>query len=121
MAIDLTLKSVQLNNRDVGMLNSPGNGGVSEVKSVFGHVTAVPAALSMTSVIRLVQVPAHAIIKSIKLHSAAQGAGGLDIGVYEKGVATAVDADFFATETDIGAAVRGTEVMQESGSFVGAK
>lgn len=110
MAVDLTLKSVQLTNQDASpaVVSPPGLGGISDLKTVSGYYASVPAALSITSVIRMVRVPAHAIVKQVRTSSAAQAAGKFDIGVYTPGVATAVSAAFFNAALDCAAAVNGT-------------
>lgn len=109
MAIDLTLKSVELTARDASppTLRSPGLGGVSDLKTKSGYLASVTAALSITSVIRLVEVPAHAFVKRTRTFSAAQGAGKFDIGVYAKGGAV-IDADLFNAALDCASAVNGT-------------
>jgi len=116
MAVDLTLKSASLTARDATppTLQNPGTGGIANVKFVQGYIASVTAALSITSVIRLVQVPAHAYVKSVKVYSAAQGAGAFDIGLYSVGVATAIDQDYFASAVSCAGVVQGTEVALES-------
>ena len=125
MAIDLTLKSVQLTNRDSSpvALNSPGLGGVSSPVTVFGHIASVTAALSATSVIRLVQVPAHCRVKTVKLYSGAQAAGAADFGVYRTGAdgGTVADADLFGSAVSVASAVLGTDITHESTIYTLAK
>lgn len=109
MAVDLTLKSVQLTARDAtpATLNTPGVGGIGSRKHKSGYLASVTAALSITSIIRLVEIPAHAKGVHTRLYSAAQGAGKFDIGVYNKGGAV-IDADFFNAAVDCASAVNGT-------------
>ena len=120
MAIDLTLKSASLTARDAAppTLQNPGTGAVATKKFVQGYIASVTAALSVTSVIRLVQVPAHCYIKSVRIYSEAQGAGAFDIGLYSPGVVAAIDQDFFASAVSCAAIVAGTDVTHESGGTV---
>jgi hypothetical protein len=114
MAIDLTLKSVSITNNLASpvVLNSPGVGGVSDLKTVSGYLASVTAALSITSIVRLCSIPAHAIVKQTRTSSAAQGAGKFDIGVYAASSTTTVgaviSAAFFNAALDCAAAVNGT-------------
>lgn len=116
MAIDLTLKSAQLTAQDTSppTLQNPGPGGPSNLKYVSGYIASVTNALSITSVIRLVRVPAHCYIKSVKLFSDAQGAGAFDIGLYSPGVTAAIDQDYFASAVSAAGVVQGTEIAHES-------
>jgi hypothetical protein len=109
MAIDLTLKSTQLTARDAtpATLNTPGLGGVSDRKHKVGYLASVTASLSITSIIRLVEVPAHAKNVRTKTYSGAQAAGKFDIGLYNKGGAV-IDADFWNAALDCASAVNGT-------------
>jgi hypothetical protein len=109
MAVDLTLKSVEITARDATppTLSDPGAGGNSAIKTKTGYLASVTAALSITSIIRLCEVPAHAYVKQTRTSSAAQGAGKFDIGVYAKGGAV-IDADFFNAALDCASAVNGT-------------
>jgi hypothetical protein len=121
MAVDLTLKSVQITNREATplVLNSPQNGGAAPVSEVFGHLASVTASLSITSVIRLVEVPSNARINSVKIYSGAQTAGKFDVGVYQNNAngGAVVDADLFASAVDCASAVDGTELIGESGQY----
>jgi len=109
MAIDLTLKSVSLTARDATppTKSNPGTGGVTGRKTVTGYLASVTNALSITSVIRLVEVPAHAKNVHTRIFSGAQTAGKFDIGLYAKGGAV-IDADFFNAAVDCASAVNGT-------------
>jgi hypothetical protein len=109
MAVDLTLKSVELTNRDStpSVLNDPGKGGITALKTVSGYLASVTASLSITSIIRFCEVPAHAYVKRTRTFSGAQTAGKFDIGVYNKGGAV-IDADFFNAALDCASAVNGT-------------
>lgn len=125
MAIDLTLKSVQITARDASppTMSSPGVGGVSDLKRVSGYIASVTASLSITSVIRMLQVPAHAYVKSVRIYSAAQAAGAFDVGLYRNTAdgGAVVDQDFFATAVSCASAVEGTEISNESGTYTVAK
>ena len=121
MAIDLTLKSVQITNREASpaVLNSPQNGGAGRVHEVFGHLASVTASLSITSVIRLVEVPSNARMGSVIIYSGAQSAGKFDVGLYQTNDngGAVVDADLFGSAVDCASAVEGTELLRESGEF----
>lgn len=124
MAIDLTLKGIGITNRELAspLLRSPGAaGGKGELTSLYDYLASVPAALSATSVIRLVEVPSNAVIRRVGLLSAAQAAGAGDVGVYRnnKDGGAVIDADFFATAVSVASAVLDTDITAEatSGSF----
>lgn len=126
MAIDLTLKGTAITNRQAtpAVLNNPGNGGAGVFKEAFGYLASVPASLSITSIIRLVEVPSHARIRSVKLYSAAQTAGAFDVGVYRcnnDAAGVVVDQDFFASAVSCASAVLGTEVSEETATYTIAK
>jgi hypothetical protein len=118
MAIDLTLKSTAITNREAvpSVANNPGAGGSSKVKSVSGYLASVTASLSITSIIRMVDVPSNAVVKGVTFQSAAQGAGKFDIGVYRniRDGGAVVDQDFFASAVDCASAVVRTDVTNES-------
>ena len=118
MAIDLTLKSAQLTNREATprVLNNPGLGEGAVEKCVIGHIASVTASLSITSIIRLVQVPSNAIVTALLFQSAAQGAGKFDSGVYRTNTdgGAVVDQDYFATAVDCASAVVQTDEFNES-------
>ena len=103
MAIDLTLKSTYATDREATpkVLHNPGQGGAGIVRTAYGYLAAVPAALSVTSVIRMVDVPSNAMIQSIKLSSDAQTAGAFSVGVYrlpaEGGLVANTSSDQFFT------------------------
>lgn len=112
MAIDLTLKSTAITNREATprVLNSPGLGSGGRHKTAVGHLASVTAALSITSVIRLVSIPSNAVVTSVVFGSAAQGAGKFDIGVYRTNsdgglVAFTSSNSFFAAAVDCASAV----------------
>jgi hypothetical protein len=109
MAVDLTLKSVELTARDAtpSTVRNPGLGGVTALRTKSGYLASVTASLSVTSIIRLVEVPAHCFVKRTRTFSAAQTAGKFDIGVYNKGGAV-IDADLFNAALDCASAVNGT-------------
>lgn len=118
MAIDLTLKSVQITNREATprVLNNPGLGEGAVSRCVAGYLASVTAALSGTSVIRMCSVPSNAIISELRFSSAAQGGGTFDIGVYRTNGdgGAVVDSDFFATGVAVTSAVVNTDVLNES-------
>jgi hypothetical protein len=118
MAIDLTLKSTAIANRDAvpRVINNPGAGGRGLVRQIQGYLASVPASLSITSVIRMCEVPAHATVHSLTFASAAQTAGKFDIGLYRTNAdgGAVVDQDFFATAVDCASAVVLTDETNES-------
>lgn len=118
MAIELTLKSTAITNREAlpKVMNNPGAGASGVVRQVQGYFASVPASLSATSVIRMVEVPAHATVTRVTFASAAQTAGNLSIGAYRTNAdgGVAVDMDFFATRIDVASAVALTDVTNES-------
>lgn len=119
MAVDLTLKSVAITNREATprTLVNPGEGAPARKKFVKSYLASVTAALSITSVIRMVQVPAHCHVTDVKFQSAAQTAGKFDLGLYRTNGdgGAVVDADFFASAIDCASAVAITDVTNESG------
>lgn len=125
MAIDLTLKSVAIANREATpqVHVNPGQGGASRKQWVKSHLASVTASLSITSVIRMVEVPAHAIVTDMYLKSAAQTAGAFDIGVYRtnRDGGAAVAAAHFASAVSCASAVVRTDVLDESTSNTIAK
>ena len=118
MAIDLTLKGVQITNREATprVLNDPGLGEGAIEKCAYGHIASVTAALSITSIIRLVSIPSNAIVTDVRLSSAAQTAGKFDIGLYRTNGdgGAVVDQDFFASAVDCASAVVNVDVLNES-------
>lgn len=125
MAIDLTLKSVAITNREATprTIVNPGEGAPARKAFVKSYLASVTAALSITSIIRMVQVPAHCHLTDLTLQSAAQGAGAFDIGLYRTNGdgGAVVDQDFFATAVSCASAVTPTNVMNESTSYTIAK
>ena len=125
MAIDLTLKSTAITNREASpqVHNNPGRGGASMKKWVKGYLASVTASLTTTSIIRMVEVPAHAVITDLLFQSAAQTAGKFDIGVYRTNAdgGAVVDQDFFASAVDCASAVVITDVLNESTTNTQAK
>ena len=121
MAVDLTLKSVQITNREATprVLNSPQNGGDGVMHEVYGHIASVTAALSITSIIRLCSIPSNARVNSVKFHSAAQGAGAFDIGIYQTNSngGAVVDADLFGSAISCASQVKITEILEESAEY----
>jgi hypothetical protein len=118
MAVDLTLKGTAIANRESTprVLNNPGLGEGAIVKCAVGYLASVTASLSITSVIRLVQVPSNAIVLSVQFQSGAQTAGKFDLGLYKTNSdgGTVVDADFFVSAIDCASAVALAEVIGES-------
>lgn len=118
MAVDLTLKSTAITNREATprVANNPGAGSSGVVRQVQGYFASVTASLSDTSVIRMVEVPAHATVTRVTFASAAQTAGNFSIGAYRTNAdgGAAVDMDFFATRIDCASAVALTDVTNES-------
>lgn len=121
MAIDLTLKSNTITNREATprVFNSPQVGGPARLQEDGGYLDSVPAALSITSVIRLCQVPSNARVSSVLFASGAQTAGKFDLGLYQTNAngGAVVDADLFASAIDCASAVKQTEMIDESGEF----
>jgi len=119
MAIDLTLKSVAITNREATprVANDAGSGGAGIVREVSNYIASVTASLSITSIIRLVEVPSNCRISSIKLFSGAQTAGAFDIGLYRTNGdgGAVVDQDLFGSAVSCASAVAGTDVILESG------
>ncbi len=119
MAVDLTLKSVAITNREATpkVLSDVGSGGAGIVREVSNYLASVTASLSITSVIRLVEVPSNCRISSVKLLSGAQTAGAFDIGLYRTNAdgGAVVDADLFGSAVSCASAVAGTDVILESG------
>src|SRR6185295_19805130 len=117
-----------LTNREASprVLNNPGLGGGARLKCAIGHIASVTAALSITSVIRLVEVPSGAIVTRVEFQSAAQTAGKFDIGVYRNNsdgglVAFTSSNAFFGTAIDAASAVVLTDVTNESTTYTIAK
>ena len=125
MAIDLTLKGTAITNREATppVINNPGIGSGAVEYCSSGHYASVPASLSATSIIRLVEVPSNAVVTGLHFQSAAQAGGTLDIGLYRtnKDGGAAVDSDFFATAVAVTNAVAQTDVLNESGTNTIAK
>lgn len=120
MAIDLTLKSTAITNREAtpAVHNSPGAGGAGIARQVYGYIASVTASLSATSVIRLVEVPSNAVVTSVRVSSGAQTAGKFDIGVYRtnRDGGAVVDQDFFTTVLDCASAVIDQECVMKATS-----
>jgi hypothetical protein len=121
MAVDLTLKSNVITNREATprVLNSPQNGGDGVIHETIGFLASVTAALSITSVIRMVEVPSNARINSVRGYAAAQGAGAFDVGIYQTNAngGTVVDADLFGSAWSLASAVKNVELLDESTEY----
>ena len=117
--------SAAITNRDASpvVANNPGSGGQGFLRSVYSLIASVAAALSATSILRIIEVPTNAIVESVKLFSGAQAAGAGDIGVYRNTAdgGAVVDADFFGSAVSVAAAVNGDEVSHESTVYTLAK
>ena len=124
MAIDLTGKSTHITNREATprVLNNPGLGSGARVKCAKSIAT-VAASLSITSIIRMVEVPSTSIVSHVWFASAAQVAGKFDIGVYRNNSdgGAVVSAAFFASAVDCASAVALTDNVNESLSNTPAK
>lgn len=118
MAVDLTLKSASITNDDAvpSVLNTAGQGAAAPMQTIDDYKT-VPAALSITSRIRLVRLPTACKVKSVVFESEAQGAGKFDLGLYYAPDGAVVDADFFASAIDTASLVLPTEVVNESAQY----
>lgn len=123
MAIDLTLKSTAITNREATpkVANNPGAGGAGVERSVYGYIASVTASLSATSIIRLVEVPSNAIVNSVRVSSGAQTAGKFNIGLYRNNrdggaLVIAASDSFFTTDLDCAAAVIDTECVMKATS-----
>ncbi len=118
MAIDLTLKGTAITNREATppVLSNPGLGVGGIEKCAYGYLASVTASLSITSIIRLVEVPSNAIVTDLRLTSAAQAAGAFDVGVYRnsKDGGAVVDADLFGSAVSCASAVVNSDVLNES-------
>jgi hypothetical protein len=118
MAIDLTLKSPSITNREATprVLNNPGTGGSGVLRLTQGYLASVTASLSATSVIRLCEIDAFAVVESVTFASAAQAGGTIDLGLYKTNAdgGAAVDSDFFATAIAVTSAVVLTDETNES-------
>lgn len=125
MAVDLTLKSTAITNREATprVLNNPGLGVGAVEKCAWGYILSVTAALSATSIIRLVSVPSNAVVTDLRATSGAQTAGVGDIGVYRTNGdgGAVVDADFFSTLYSVAAATLNVDILNESGTNTLAK
>lgn len=125
MAIDLTLKSVQVTNREATprVLNNAGLGEGAVEKCAYGYIASVTASLSITSIIRFVSVPSNAIVTDVRLSSGAQTAGAFDIGVYRTNAdgGAVVDKDLFGSAVDCASAVLNVDVLGESTQYTIAK
>ena len=120
MAVDLTLKSIGITNREATPMvhNNPGRGGAARKVTVKDYLASVTAALSATSIIRVVEVPAHAIVSEVWITSGPQGVGSFDVGVYRtnRDGGAVVDQDYFASTVACGTSVVRVDVLNESGT-----
>lgn len=125
MAVDLTLKGTAITNREASppVLNNPGMGSGGNMHCAVGYLASVTASLSITSRIRLVEVPSNAYVTQVLFQSGAQTAGAFDIGVYRNNDdgGAVVDADLFASAVSCASAVAQTDVTNESTNYTMAK
>lgn len=117
MAVDLTLKSVSITAREATppTASAPGAGGKGDVKHVSGYLASVTASLSITSIIRMCEVPSNAVVTDVYIQSGAQTAGKFDVGVYRnnKDGGAVADVDLFASAVDCASAVAKTNITNE--------
>lgn len=118
------LKSPSITDLDAtpAVAQTAGEGGPGYVRNVSGYVTTV-AADSIDTTYRFVRVPSNAVVKKVRLSSAAQAAGAVDVGVYYPTIgktglpdlaANAIDQDFFASAVSVAAASAWTDVTNEA-------
>jgi hypothetical protein len=67
----------------------------------------------------LCSIPSNARVNSVKFHSAAQGAGKFDVGIYQTNSngGAVVDADLFGSAIDAASQVKITEILEESAEY----
>lgn len=123
MAVDLTLKSTYITDREATprVFHNPGQGGIGTSQTAYGYIASVPASLSATSVIRFVDVPSNAVVHSVLVSSGAQTAGKFNIGVYNTNangglVANTNSDSFFTTDLDCSSAVVDQECVMKATS-----
>lgn len=118
MAVDLTLKGTAITNREASprVFNNPGLGHGGREKTAYGYIASVPASLSVTSIIRLVEIPSNAVVTDVRLSSEAQTAGAFDIGVCRTNGdgGAIVDQDLFGSAVSCASAVVNSDVLNES-------
>lgn len=105
-------KSTQITNRDASpqLLNDPGNAG-SLIHGFVALVTAVTSD-SSTSTYRFFQVPSNAVVRSLKMWTAALSTSVLlDIGIYDttQNGGLVVTDNLFANNVDASGAIAGTD------------
>jgi hypothetical protein len=118
------LKSTPITNRDA-VPAVPTNGALgfgSPLIEATGSVTTT-SGVTIGSTYILTSVPSNARISQILLDAAAMTQGAFDIGVYKstRDGGAVVSAAFFASAVDCSAAVRATDVTNESGTYTIAK
>ncbi len=129
MAVDTTLKSTAIANRDATprVLNNPGLGAGARVKCARGYIASVTLNLSIGSIIRMVQIPSNAVVLDVIMYNAAETAGAVDVGIYRTNPdgGAVVDADFFASAVSLASAIAygavATHILQESTTYTIAK
>jgi hypothetical protein len=119
------LQSPAIQNREAApqVLNNPALGSGADAKIVKGHIASLTAAASIGSTIRFFEVPSNAIVHEVKIASAAQTAGAVDVGLYKnvKNGGTVIDADFFGSAVSVASAVPLTDITNESGIYTVVK
>lgn len=129
MAVE-NLKSTAITNLDASPIvsNTSGIGSPAVFRNNDGFVT-ISASASAGSTYRMVRVPSNAIIKSVNLETEAQGAGAVNVSAYYSdsttdgtkvsniGLIVPTTGDqFWASDVDISAALKPTDVTNESGN-----
>lgn len=128
------LKSASITNLDAIPVvpNTTGEGSPGYLREVSGFVTPV-AADAAGSTYRFVRIPTNAKVKHLFLHSGAQGAGAIQIGVYYSdstvdGTAAAnqglvvptTGVNFFAQDVSLAAAIPSTDEVMQNLATAGA-
>lgn len=89
------------------------------MRSSVGYATAV-AGDGSTYAYRIAEIPTNALVRSIRLTSAAQGgSAAVNIGVYKSPSSggAALDADLFAAGVSVATALDRQDVTNQSGSY----
>lgn len=122
------LKSASITNLDAipAVPNTTGEGSPGYLREVAGFVTPV-AADAAGSTYRFLRIPTNAKVKHLFLHSQAQGAGAIQVGVYYSdstidGTAVAnqglvvptTGVDFFASDVSLASAVPSTDIVMQN-------
>lgn len=124
MAIE-HVKSLPIINLDAtpSVVSTTGEGAAAYCKEITGSLV-VPAAASVDSTFRFVRIPTNSKVKRVRLVTADQGGGAINIGVYWPTTgrtampdlaANAIDADLFAAAATL--APSNLDVTNESGNY----